>query len=359
MTRPNELVCWLALAYRSGLTMRQVKNILIPWCLAQGRPLAELLEQPASFWRDHLGLSDAEVGGLQRTRSRLSEGAELLAQLADQGVQMATFAGPGYPQALTEALDPLHRPALLFLQGNLDLLAEPGVAILGGDDASVVVADFARQVARLLAADDVNIVLQPGNPVGDAALAGALEAEGVATVVVPQGLLSFQPGPELAARLERGRVLLLSPVEPSQGYDSGLAGPCLRVTAGLARQLLVVAARRGEPVWGAIQEALTLGRMVYMAPGAPATDREALAAAGAVVVADPGAAAEKVIRRLVEEVASVGLADTLAGPVPAAPAEAIPEEESAPLEPEALIKLLERSGRVPEQLKRRLKPDAS
>jgi len=351
---PGELACWLALAYRSGLTMRQVKGVLIPWCLTQGRPLGELLEQPASFWRDQLGLSDAEVTGLQRTRNRVSEGAELLAQLADQGVRAVTFAGPGYPQALTDALDPLHRPALLFLWGNLDLLTEPGVAILGDDNASAVVADFARQVAWLLAADDVNLVLQPGNPVGDAALAGVLEAEGMATVVVPQGLLSFQPGPELADRLERGRVLLLSPIEPSLGYEPGLAGPCLRVAAGLARQLLVVAARRGDPVWGVAQDALALGRMVYMAPGVvPADDRRALITAGAVPVSDPGAAAEKIVRRLAD-VASVGPADASAEPVPTASAEAIPEEEPAPLEPEALIHLLERSGRVPEQLRRRL-----
>ncbi len=352
MNEINELACWLALAYRSDLTMRQVKGVLIPWCLTRGRQLVELLERPESFWRQQLGLSDDLVAGLKRTRHNLLQGADVLAQLADHGIELVTFADPAYPQLLAEALDPLHRPALLFLQGDFGLLTEPGVAILG-DDTGPEAADFARQVAHHVAADDVNTVLQARDPVGEAALAGALEADSLVTLVVPEGLLRFRPDPALAVRLGRGGVLFLSPVEPSQPFDQRLADPCLRVTAGLARQLVIVATKADTAVWQAIHDAVAARRPVCLGPdAATGEDREALLAAGVVVVRDPAEAAESVVRHLADGMAVLGLAEVPGEPSPVEPPA---EEESAPLEPEALISLLERSGRVPEQLKRRLK----
>lgn len=67
-------------------------------------------------------------------------------QLARQNATLITLASPAYPERLKEIYDP---PPVLWVRGNVELLARPSVAIVGTRHPS----PYGMQVAEMLARD--------------------------------------------------------------------------------------------------------------------------------------------------------------------------------------------------------------
>ena len=100
----------------------------------------------------------------------------------------ATFLTPDdaeYPERLREIYDP---PAVLWVRGNADLLARPGIAVVGTRSPSPYGAGMAELLARDLANRRMAVFSGMARGVDTAAHKGALEAKGLTLAVWGTGL---------------------------------------------------------------------------------------------------------------------------------------------------------------------------
>ena len=358
MTKPlPEAASWLALAYASGLKLARVKTLVGTWCLEGGQPLAALLELPAGKVAAQVGLSAEEAGRVAAAAGRVSEQAAWLARLEADGVQLITRADPRYPPALTRWLPPALQPLLLFCRGEVGLLNQLAVAVVGAQDARAETADSARELATLLAEEGLVVVGGLGRGVGQAVFDGALAAGGRTVAVLPMGIGAFTVPPAAG----QDGALLVSPFHPDAKFDEAQALARYKLIAGLAEAIFVVAAGESGGARQTADEALQQGKAVYVWNVDPAVEpaaagHPALVEAGALPIADVPDILDALEAIVAATLEPAGEDEPQAIPQPVAPGfEEEGEEVEAPFDPQAALDLLSKAGRVPEALRKRLK----
>lgn len=185
--------------------------------------------------------------------------------LSQPNNHLVTLADPHYPKALLEIHDP---PPLLYAKGNLTLLNQPGIAIVGSRNASVQGEKNAEAFAQGLCSYGLCIVSGMALGIDGAAHRGALKANGATIAVVGTGLDIVYPAKhrDLAHQIvEHGLIIsefcLGTPSKP-QNFPkrnriiSGLSLGCLVVEANLQSGSQITARLSAEQ-----------GREVFAIPG--------------------------------------------------------------------------------------------
>ncbi|MDI1298504.1 DNA-processing protein DprA [Methylotenera sp.] len=185
--------------------------------------------------------------------------------LSQPNNHLVTLADTEYPQALLEISDP---PAFLYAKGNLALLNQPSIAIVGSRNASVQGEKNAEAFAQGLSEYGLCIVSGLALGIDGAAHRGALKAKGSTIAVVGTGLDIVYPAKhrDLAHQIvERGLIIsefaLSTPSKP-QNFPkrnriiSGLSLGCLVVEANLQSGSQITARLSAEQ-----------GREVFAIPG--------------------------------------------------------------------------------------------
>jgi DNA processing protein len=173
---------------------------------------------------------------------------------------------PGYPELLAAIYDP---PRRLFLRGSRpDLLAGPGIAIVGARACSSYGAQVARTLARALAAAGAVVVSGLARGIDGEAHRGALEAGGATVAVLGCGIDRDYPQSHatLARRIaETG--LIVSEYAPGVEPAPWRFPARNRIVAGLCRAVVVVEARERSGALITAELALEEGREVLAVPG--------------------------------------------------------------------------------------------
>ena len=173
---------------------------------------------------------------------------------------------PGYPSALTELHDP---PATLFVRGEqVEILAEPAVAIVGARSCSAYGAQVARSLACELAAAGLVVVSGLARGVDAEAHRGAIEGGGTTIAVLGCGIDRDYPArhAELARRIV-GSGLIVSEYPPGVEPAPWRFPARNRLIAALARATVIVEARERSGALITADFALELGREVFAVPG--------------------------------------------------------------------------------------------
>jgi DNA processing protein len=171
----------------------------------------------------------------------------------------------GYPPLLAQLHDP---PAKLYVRGNVELLGQAAVAVVGARSCSPYGAQVARSLARELAAAGLVVVSGLARGIDGEAHRGALEAGGLTVAVLGCGIDRDYPRShtELARRIrERGAVVSEYPpgIEPAPWRFPARN----RIIAGLCGATVVVEARERSGALITADFALELGREVFAVPG--------------------------------------------------------------------------------------------
>ena len=118
----------------------------------------------------------------------------------DAGATFVTPDDEAYPERLREIYDP---PAVLWVRGNVELMARPGIAVVGTRAPSPYGAGMAEMLARDLAARGLCVMSGMARGVDTAAHKGALDAGGTTLAVWGTGLDVVYPkeNKRLASRL--------------------------------------------------------------------------------------------------------------------------------------------------------------
>jgi len=213
--------------------------------------------------------------------------ADSIHWLSQPNNYLVTLADVHYPQKLLEIADP---PPLLYAKGDLTLLNQPSIAIVGSRNASVQGEKNAEAFAHDLCNQGLCIVSGLALGIDGAAHRGALKAVGATIAVVGTGLDIVYPAKhrDLAHHIvERGLIIsefgLGTPSKP-QNFPkrnriiSGLSLGCLVVEANLQSGSQItarLAAEQGREVFaipGSIHSPMSKGCHQLIKQGAKLVD---------------------------------------------------------------------------------------
>ncbi len=228
------------------------------------RPAAERLRagNPPGTVLARLLASRRHEKGLERVRA---EAAAAVARGAARGLRAVEWSDAAYPPALAAIVDP---PFVLWVEGHVETLHGPAVALVGSRAASSYAVTVAERLARDLAAAGVAVVSGLARGVDAAAHRGALEGDGVTVAVCGSGADVVYPREHagLARAVAEAGALVseLAPGTPPQPHFFPLRN---RIISGLSRAIVVIEAGEKSGSLITARMALEQGRDVLAVPG--------------------------------------------------------------------------------------------
>lgn len=249
---------WLALALTPGIGSARFDALLH----AFGSPLGAL-SAPFEFLRTVPGISPAAATAIGESHAAGVDA--VLEQLEKLGGRLLVPTDPEFPPDCREIPD---RPMVLFAQGDLSLLARPGVAIVGSRDHSAYGGRVAREIAAGAAARGIAVVSGMARGLDAVAHAAALDVGGPTIGVLGNGLGVIYPAANKALyeRVVR-QGLLLTEFPPGDRPVQGSFPRRNRIISALARVTVVVEAAQGSGALITVASALAQGRDVMAVPG--------------------------------------------------------------------------------------------
>ncbi len=223
----------------------------------------EVYENPRRF--GHL-IAAAALRGLE-DRSARREAERVHEQATRKGQSLIVLDTPAYPKSLEALYDP---PPVLFLRGSLRGGVRR-VAVVGARGATPWGRSFARDLARGLGAQGIEVVSGLARGIDGAAHEGALSGKGTTLAVLGSSVDIIYPGEHsgLAARIEKdgGVVSELPPgTRPAPSHFPSRN----RIIVGLCEAVVVVEAGSKSGALITARVALEEGRDVLAVPGRPA-----------------------------------------------------------------------------------------
>lgn len=239
---------------------------------------------PATFWDaiNHFGGSKQAIEALPDLSGRGGPGrvlkltsastAEAELNRAERlGAMLIALGEPEYPPWLALTDMP---PPLIYAKGNLELLEQPMVAIVGARNGSAIGQKFARMIATDLGIAGFVIISGLARGIDTAAHVAALERGTVA--VLAGGIDSIYPpeNAELHAEIAQRGVLLteMPPGYKPKGKDFPRRN---RLISGAAAGVVVVEAAKRSGSLITARLAGEQGREVFAVPGNPLDPRAA------------------------------------------------------------------------------------
>lgn len=283
----------LHLAMTPGIGGRSVVRILARNDLL-GRTAEEFLALSPESLREEYRLNVKQAANLTATPAKSVEAnAALERRLDGLGVRLITAADAGYP-SLVEEFDP-DPPGVLFLYGNVRLLAAPTFAVLGS------------RATPLAGLEQIDRLTEEGVLGGETLVTGHDRPEYQRSAIVPlrwgaprilaldRGLFQVL-GQDLkdeafrAARLWRYEFdpstdLVVSPFRPEADFVGANNRVRDRLVASLARRIDFVSIAEGGNMARLARLALKAGRKVRVGEGV--VGRDELIEAGAEALVEP------------------------------------------------------------------------
>jgi DNA processing protein len=253
----DELSSWLALNMIDGIGGAKFKRLLDRF----GSPF-HVLKASLSQLAEVDGIGD-KIGHaiISYDRDRVQKELELIDRY---GISVLTWDDGEYPEKLSQIFYP---PPLLYTKGDIKLLSERCMAVVGSRNATGYGLGIAREFSRELAKGGWVIVSGLARGIDSAAHRGALEG-GRTVAVLGCGLNVVYPpeNRELMGQIaERG--LLVSEFPLSTGPLRNNFPRRNRIISGLSLGVVVVEAGDDSGALITAEYAMEQGREVFAVPG--------------------------------------------------------------------------------------------
>jgi DNA processing protein len=206
-----------------------------------------------------LVLLAAEAERIVQLLARGGSMAIELERLAASGIWCVTRADDAYPARLRNALK--HQsPAVLFGAGALEILELPAIAIVGSRNLDESGEDFTRRLGALCSQQSVVVVSGGARGTDRVSMQAALDAGGHAVGILADSLSRSIRQPDVREFVANGRLVLLTPYHPDNGFSIGAAMGRNKVIYGAADYAMVVSSdyQKGG-TWAGADEALKAG----------------------------------------------------------------------------------------------------
>lgn len=222
-----------------------------------------------------------------RLRNLLARGlllSQALERWSARAIWVASKRDATYPQRLRSVMRG-DAPPVLFGSGNPTLLESSALAVVGSRKADPCVLSAAEDVARFAAEHDIVLVSGGAKGIDRAAMLAALHHDGRAVGVLADSLERAVVEPAYRDALRSGRLLLLSPFDPSARFQIWAAMQRNKIIYAAADAGLVVESAVSEGgTWAGAVEQLSKCKYVPVfvrTDGPPSEGLDALQQKGA------------------------------------------------------------------------------
>jgi len=171
-----------------------------------------------------------------------------------------------YPTKLKEIKNP---PKSLFLRGNLELLKNNSIAIVGSRECTSYGFYKAYEIAKELSKKGICVISGLALGIDTAAHLGAMHQKGKTIAVLGTGLNNIYPKENemLAASIIKNEGLIISEYELYEERRSENFPKRNRIMSGLSDGLLVVEARKKSGTLITVRYAKEQGKKTFSLPG--------------------------------------------------------------------------------------------
>ena len=225
------------------------------------RHLREIQRQPADLVSpDAADLLRAchpviDEARLQRLLGRGFLLGQAIGRWRARAIWVVSRADAEYPRRLKARLRE-DAPAVIYGCGDLALLESGGLAVVGSRHVDDSLIDYTMAVGRLAARAGRTLVSGGAKGIDQAAMRGALEAGGKVSGVLADSLEKTTMNREHRNLLLDGQLVLISPYDPSAGFNVGNAMQRNKLIYALADASLVVSSdvNKGGTWTGAVEQ---------------------------------------------------------------------------------------------------------
>ncbi len=195
----------------------------------------------------------------ERRLAKLLGRGFLLSQVIERWQARAMWvvsrADAEYPRRLKTRLRE-DAPAVLYGCGDIALLETGGLAVVGSRHVDDALIDYTKAVGRLAAQAGRTLVSGGAKGIDQAAMRGALEGGGKVCGVLADSLERSTMNREHRNVLRDGQLVLMSPYDPSAGFNVGNAMQRNKLIYALADSSLVVSSdlNKGGTWAGAVEQ---------------------------------------------------------------------------------------------------------
>jgi DNA processing protein len=225
------------------------------------RHLREIQRQPADLVSpDAADLLRAcqpviDEARLQRLLGRGFLLSQVIERWQARAIWVVSRADAEYPRRLKARLRE-DAPAVIYGCGDMGLLESGGLAVVGSRHVDDSLIDYTMAVGRLAARARRTLVSGGAKGIDQAAMRGALEAGGKVSGVLADSLEKTTMNREHRNLLLDGQLVLISPYDPSAGFNVGNAMQRNKLIYALADASLVVSSdlNKGGTWTGAVEQ---------------------------------------------------------------------------------------------------------
>jgi DNA protecting protein DprA len=257
MISPTQAILQLLLA--RGLGPKTLGRLLVAVAEERGE-VEELVRLPASELTSRFGLKSV----VARNIASQAEAAEALShRLEAKGISVLIKYQESYPARLAEVLGD-SSPPILFAAGNLSLLARQTVSFCGSRKSSEFGLTVTKNLATGIATSGINVVSGYAAGVDFAAHGSALEAGGVTTFVLAEGILHFRPKRDIAELITEENSLVLSEFLPDTKWAVHQAMQRNRTVCALSKAVILIESGLDGGTFNAGETARSLGIPLFV-----------------------------------------------------------------------------------------------
>jgi len=260
LTLTNDAMAVIALTTRLG--SRERPSLTPKMWHELELALVDVGYQPVDLFDSHFDLSSVpgvDEALAQRVRDLTSDAASTtleVAELSQKGIWTLTIADDGYPQTLVTRLGH-NAPPVLFGVGDVELLARPGVGIVGSRNVSEAGADVAKEIAGQSATLELPVISGGAKGVDQLAMNEAFTAGSPVVGVLADSLIGRIRKPDVLQALDHGDICLVTQQAPSSGFTPAAAMSRNKIVYALSTVTVVVASDEGSGgTWAGAKEAI-------------------------------------------------------------------------------------------------------
>jgi len=260
----------LSLLFAKGLgtkTLSQLVNRIIRENVA----LEDIVCLPPDILTGQFGLRPSVAEAVGAAREQAEQTAE---KLDKHGVQILVRGIVPYASHLVDVLGD-DAPPVVFARGDLSVLTKKAVGFCGARSASEKGIHVASQSAIQLAGFDVNVVSGYAKGVDLTAHRAVMEAGGVTTIVLAEGILHFRAKREVIALLDDSNHLVISEFPPGLPWSGRNAMQRNKTICGLSDAVICVESGMRGGTFAAAETTLSLNLPLFVADYAQPTESAA------------------------------------------------------------------------------------
>ena len=215
--KTNESTYWYAF-HRIKIGTKR-KNEILGSLFQKNLAINELFELTKEEFSEGLMLTNDEVDAIIAVRENLSNISFLTEDLLDQGFQIISLFNTAYPEKLKNKLQE-NAPPVLFVKGNLQLLKQGAISIVGSRDANSTSLEFTKNISRTAAYSKRTVVSGGAKGVDNFAAHCAIRNGGSTIIVLAEGVKKFKGYREFYTAMTEGRLLVMSSFDPDDRWQT-------------------------------------------------------------------------------------------------------------------------------------------